>query len=494
MQNDLPFSSQATSKWWKLHPMREEMDTTLRLYKLFCEPVSIEDKRKLLITSTREAKFDSQLRLSLSVWAPDSSTAVEVILASVFRQQPTVNYGHEMVEEWSHEVCPNQTLNSYVVDVSQMLLKMGSVYTLFNLPARPSDMQVNSAADEIGYQAPKLKTFTPLNLVNYKVGNEVLTWIMFYEPGFDSDGNAIHTWTEVDTTTITEWILPKGKEKDTPTQSMHGTHNFGFVPIVCGYNQYCGPLWGHSFIKNSAALDVRLFTQTSDLEYDRYLTSHPMLVAKSDEDLGMIEIDAAKYISMKPSESLDYLSINETSFKINLEQIKETRMAIARVLHIDPLAFVSDPSQINISGVARKLSFSIHQADTTTSIANRIEQYHSNLIKMAYVIMVGSTDVDDVCATYQKDFSISDIDTQVEYYARPEVQSIKSPTFHMTMQKRIAQALVGNSPEINDIIEKEIDSEFGQTEEDNQEMSDQEVMDHHAANPNDEFDIEESND
>ena len=475
----LNFSTDAKSRFLRWHPVRASLNQTYKIYRLFVDPIEVKDKNEILVKSTRESVFDHSLRVQLAQWSPDSTTAIDMVLSSVFRSCPRRMFNDsEDLENWIKDVDNHGTdLTTYVKKQTRLTLAYGSSFTLMNLPKRPIDLVVNSLADEKPFLTPILRTYNPLQLLNWITNPDgQLQYIMFIEKVVLHNAWFLK-WTEVDLLDFREWVKPvKSPENEDPVLHAEGSHNFGFVPVIPSYYDLVEPMVGRSYIEQSAMLDIKKFIQEADLEFDRFMLSHPMLVIKATEEIGQIEVDASKYLKLQPTEEASYLSIDKAPYEVNAEAIIQTRMDIARKLRIDPLGFVVQEGKVQMSGIARQLSFALNQSDTLTTVANVAESLDNDILKMAYIIIENTNEgLDSVSTAYEKDFSLTAIDTQMEVYKEIGA-GIKSETFHKEMNTRFANALIGNNPSLNEEIAAEIDGDKSESEETVEEDTEEEFL------------------
>lgn len=481
MSDALKFSSSAKSRFLRWSPTREDMEKDYQILRLFIEPVTQEDKGKLLTKWGRVPPDHGELMLALSHWSPDSKTAVKLVLDAVFKQDPQRVWGEsQQLEDWSYNVDNLKTdLSSYVRKATQSTLVYGVSYTLLGLPRKPDGLYVNSLADERPYLSPLLRLFSAPELVYPDINPATgeLERVLFYCKDV-AESQRVHHWYEADTASYREWVLPDGKDPESvePQLYAEASHNFGFVPVVPSYFEMCEPMFGCSYLQDSAGLDIRKFLQETDKEYDRYLSCHPQRIIKSDagtvkddrgnttvegaNPYGTVRVDASASMLMGKDDDTFYLTIPQDVFEVTSEAIKQTRMDICRALRIDPLGFIIQEGKIEISGIARQLNHAQQQADTLTAVAEVAEEAESNLIQMAYTIMENKEPGENVNSAYVKDFSLTAIDTQMKVYM--EIKDlIASPTFHKTIATRFAKTLIGNMPQINEQVEKEIEAAEG---------------------------------
>ncbi len=393
----------------------------------------------------------------LARWSPDSTTAIDMVVGSVFRSDPRREFGgSSALEDWVSNVDNAGTdLSAFIRKQTRLTLAYGSSYTFLNLPARPEGLEFNSLEEEIPFLRPILKCFNPLELLNWEV-NLVgeLVWALFVTKEA-LNGKWFLKWYEITSEQVAEWVLPLGKDGD-PELLVVGQHGLGFVPIVPGYFDFVEPMIGRSYIEQSAMLDLKKFVQEADLEYDRFMLAHPQMMVKAKSEIGAIEVDATKYLKLNPEEDAQYITLDKAPYEVNKESVLQTRMDIARKLRIDPLGFIVQQGKIELSGISRQLSFALHQSDTLTSVANIAETHDSNVLRMAFRILEAQDPV-DVSVAYDKDFSLAAIDTQMSVY-NDIGEKIPSKSFHDEMLTRFAAAMVGNIPKVIEAIELEIRS------------------------------------
>lgn len=456
---NLKFSSQADSPFLRWHPVREALDESYRIYRLFLEPITKEDKERLLPKIKRDSAWHRELHLRCATWAPDGTTAINLLLNSVFGDEPERGYqGSESLEAWSENVDRLHTdLSAYSRKITRLSMTYGSAYTLLNLPKRPEGFEASSLDQEQGYLMPILRAFTPLELLNWKLdGGDELSEVWFITNEV-MNNEWVYKWYHVTKTQYFEYALAvKAGEDEDPVLVADGTHGFGFVPVVPSYYEMVEPMIGDSYIKESAPLDIKKFGQEADAEYDRALVCHPQMYIKSKEDYGVIEVDAGKYLRVGPDDEAGYIQQSQETYRVNQEAILQTRMDIARKLQIDPLGFVIEQGKLQISGVSRQLSFALRESDMLTRIADIAEDFEARLLDMAYRIVENEEPV-DVFSAYPKDFTLNSIDTQMEIYLKIGDQ-IPSPTYHAEMLKLFARAQLGNKPSVVEVAENEIDA------------------------------------
>jgi len=458
----LNFSSSSDSVFERWHPVREAMDDTYRIYRLFLEPITKLDKDNLLPKIKRDSKFHHDLRIQLSQWSPDSTTAINLLLNSVFNSDPARGFQNSgNLEEWVENVDLMHTdLGDFTRKALRLSLAYGSSYTLLNLPQRPLGFEASSLDQEQQFLMPVLRLFNPLELLNWKMDvGDVLSEVWFVTLEVVNNAWA-YKWYHVTKTNYTEYMLPvkDAENGEKPVEFASAVHGFGFVPMVPSYYQLVEPMIGESYIKESALLDIKKFRQEADAEYDRTLVNHPQMFVKTDEDFGTVEVDAAKYLKLKPDDEAGYLNPASTTYEVNEAAIKQTRMDIARKLQLDPTGFSNEEAKVQVSGVSRQLNFALREADMLAQVADVAEKFESDVLDMSFKIVEDQEPV-DVFSAYNKDFTLNSVDVQMTVY-NSIGDKIPSPTYHAEMLKSFARAQLGNKPTVVEEAEKEIDASF----------------------------------
>ena len=472
---NIPLSVDAENEFFRVHPERANLEEWLTLLTYFdeCSGYNSSDwqhiKRQLYPPTAKDDDVGYDMKLRLSMWSPDSMSAIDKISMSMFAVPPD-RYLNTYLDKWILDVAnSHETLNAFTRKQFAPGLVYGSSFTVIQTSVKSNPV---SLQDQMESTKPFLIYFTPYDLQNWGGRDENL-WYLFRTKEYIGSKCYVK-WYKV---TSTEIIVALWDPKNSEVQPFvdverSSIHNFGWTPVV----RFCSTepidhIWGKSYLKNSAKLDVKKFRMESDLEYNRYVHMNPQLKVWAKEELGKLKINTNKFMKLSPGgidkerEDIDYLSLPMEPFKVAQDLIKELRMQISQTLQIDPLGFVDSGGKFEASGESRKVTFNQSERRLLIGLADRAEEYETELLRRINQIITGEYD-ENIKVNYPDDFSVSSDDQLIGIWLKmkEDINSV-SKEWKKNILNRISNMMVGDKPQINEIISKEIEESLNEAEE-----------------------------
>lgn len=449
------------------HPAYMKNVGLWELYRDICE----EDwdtglKEVYLIKGIIEPASEYKKRAQMSEFLGESPIAVGRITSSLFMDMPA-RTGFENAGSLKAFMDASTRTGDCIDILMQEITRTGLVYgtchVLVDRRQTPENIILRSKKDEMdaGIHIPFAVSFTPLDLWNWDVdadGN--YNWVNFAQ-NLSSQKSVFgnrrmfrrftvfnrENWSVFEINLEDEQGMLNPDPKSFRVVHSNVPHNLGYVPVIS-----FSPLKrlqtaiGMSFINKSSRADLKGFRRDSDLQWDLYVHSHPILKVWTNDSLKKIGVGGSVYMQLKPkegeigAEEALYVSLPDSAFEGNFRAVTEARGEAYRHAGLDPMGIANQEAPQAASGLSRAWSFSTSEAKLLSSIANKLEQFEFDLLQV-----VADYTGDKLAGTirYPQTFDLAGATELIKSY-KEIGPSIKSDIFHGATLQRIAINLVGD--------------------------------------------------
>lgn len=478
------------NKLYRIHPHRLQLEGSIYDYTLFDDDYWFQEEyrqimQNLLIGNTLDAgQTGSDLRTILATWSPESKFILNKTVNIIFNSNVIRNFPNSRIEQWSENVDRLGTsLKIWSRRTTREALRYGSAFTALLMPSSLPETP-RSLADQRNDLFPILRGFTLAELVDWEVdplGN--LTKVMFIVDDY-VDGVPVWHWYYITDEKYEEWTLERSRtvqanaKGEEPQLIAQGHHDFGFCPVIAQYGlEMVRPMIGPSMISDTVPLDFAALRHLNDLEFNSHQSMHStLLIWSSNKSFGnAVMNNGQQYIKLEPNsdEKMEYLTPPNAPFDVAKDLVDFYNKRIAKLLNQDPLGDYDSIGKMDIAGIARQLSNRLTEERQLISLADRVEEFETRLLRMVHQITDNLMEADpSVCVSYPSDFSISTIDSKMVVYEKYRSlipQDIKS--WHLFMMESIAKGTVGDIPELHERISAEFKEYASKEPEISQEPS-----------------------
>src|SRR5574343_565753 len=465
--NTYEFTLKVKSPFYTMNPLRYENHDTYVLYSYFdfsniytsLEWWRILQSGRLLRKLPSESQTDFDNRLLMSPWSPQSATAIEKIVSSVFGTKPTRALKSQQVKDWLVNVDgQGGSLSEHVRKSTRSALIYGQSFTLIELPDNiPVD--ATSEAEQKPFIKPILHLFNAFECINWKMDrNGQLESVMFVKMFWNDQAERCWRWYIADTEMISVYEAKKGAG-DEPVLISEAPHGLGMVPVVVEYGiEKEQPMIGTSFLLRLAELDIGKYLADSNIAWVAAQAAHAQLIVKSkDEKIGEMILSSSKYWKLNPDEQEDafFLNVENGAMKLSENVSDRFKKQMNEASQLDPMGDFDRSGSMAASGIARQLSFAMSERRALIKNADIVEEFETQLLRMANYIVEGVWD-EEVSCKYSDDFSFDQIDVYSKAYLE-FAPIIQAPSWHKHMQYLIMSATNGNAPDLNEKCKLEND-------------------------------------
>ncbi len=238
-----------------------------------------------------------------------------------------------------------------------------------------------------------------------------------------------------------------------------GWHGLGEVPLVNLYNKLSGTrMLGISDIQDIADINRNIYYLCSDAREIIENTAFPMLALPySRADAGNREVGPRNILQFDPAEPNSrpyWLEAPHSSLTEIREWVRHDIEEIYRIAKLGGVKAAEDSGSVR-SGVAIELEYQ-QLYSTLSEKADNLEQAESRVLELW---AKWENRPFDGCIDYPDDFSVKDLDRELQNAMKAQEAAIGSPTFKKELQKRIAGSVLPKAgDEVLCRIFKEIES------------------------------------
>lgn len=237
-----------------------------------------------------------------------------------------------------------------------------------------------------------------------------------------------------------------------------GGHGLGVVPVVTLYNKKTGVrMLGTSDIQDIADINKNVYYLCSDAKEIIENTAFPMLAvpyekAGPDEAKEIGPRNILQFDPAEPGARPYWLEAPHSSLTEIREWVKQDIAEVFRIAKMGGVKATEDFSQPR-SGVALELEYQqLHAA--LSEKADNVEQAEREVLTL-WAAWEGKSF--DGTVDYPDDFSVRELDRDIEQAFRALESKIQSATFKKELQKKIASSVL---PKLDDSVKEEISREI----------------------------------
>ncbi len=237
-----------------------------------------------------------------------------------------------------------------------------------------------------------------------------------------------------------------------------GEHGLGVVPVVNLYNKKSGiQMIGISDIQDIADINKNIYYLCSDAKEIIENTAFPMLAIPYTKGLGEEEKELGprnilQFDPTEPNSRPYWLEAPHSSLSEIREWVKQDIAEIHRIARMGGVKATEDFSKPR-SGVAIELEYQQLYA-TLSEKADNLEEAEKRVLQL-WAAWEGRTFDGEI--DYPDDFSVRDLDKDLDRAIKALSVRIESATFKSEVQKKIAGAVL---PKLNDEVKKRIFDEI----------------------------------
>ena len=237
-----------------------------------------------------------------------------------------------------------------------------------------------------------------------------------------------------------------------------GEHALGVIPMVTLYNKRSGRnMLGISDIQDIADINKNIYYLCSDAKEIIENTAFPMLALPyekgvRDEERHIGPRNILQFDPSEPNSKPYWLEAPHSSLTEIREWVKQDINEIHRIAKMGGVKATEDFAQSR-SGVAIELEYQQLHA-VLSEKGDNLEEAETRLLEL-WALWQGKSF--DGCIDYPDDFSVRDLDRDLERAIKAVSIEIASPTFKSELEKKIVGSAL---PKLNDEVRARIDSEI----------------------------------
>ncbi|MBI5560564.1 MAG: phage portal protein [Deltaproteobacteria bacterium] len=380
---------------------------------------------------------------------------VDIYVSHLFRKPAKKDYGSLKTNPLFNSFLRDSDLEGssfgqFMRDSQRFASIYGRVSIVMDKPLLKASTLAEAAENDI---RPYVSLVTPENLLDWKFqrsvyGKPVLGMVKIREAE-----NIYRIWTGEG------WELWEALADSAEARLLNaGVHGLGVVPLVTLYNRRSGiRMLGTSDIQDIADINKNIYYLCSDAKEIIENTAFPMLAVpyeKTGVDQGK-EVGPRNILQFDPSEAGArpyWLEAPHSSLTEIREWVKQDIGEIFRIAKMGGAKAAEDFSQPR-SGIALELEYQQLHA-VLAEKADNMEQAESELLNLWAGWEGGRF---DGTIDYPDDFSVRELDRNLEAAFKALEAKIESATFRKELQKEIASTIL---PKLDDSKKEEISREI----------------------------------
>ncbi len=399
-------------------------------------------------------------RKEISYYYNYCAPIVDIFVSHLFRKKAERELGSLKKDQlfkafMSDADLEGSSLDHFMRDAQRYASVYGRVSIVVDKPSKVPDTLAMAREEDI---RPYLSLVTPENLTDWSYvrlssGKPVLDRVKIRE------GSGLYRiWTR---SGWELWRIDKGSGEVMLVSE--GAHNLGIVPVVNLYNKRSGKqMIGVSDIQDIADINKNIYYLCSDAKEIIENTAFPMLALPYEKGTGGEEkqIGPRNILQFDPTEANSkpyWLEAPHSSLTEIREWVKQDIAEIHRIAKMGGVKSTEDFRYAR-SGVAIELEYQQLHA-TLSEKADNIEEAEKQILGL-WTAWQGCDF--DGRVDYPDDFSVRDLDRELERSIKAKKTVLSSPTFNSEIEKRIARMTMPKiSEEAKEKIESEIDESAG---------------------------------
>lgn len=441
----------------KTHPLYSDFIDEWRFYIRSYFGGKMYKEGNYLLQHPFESAANYRRRKETSYYYNYCGPIVDIFVSHLFRKGASRNYG---------SLCGDRLFESFVSDADlegntfqhfmREAQRLAGIYGRVSIMVDKSQVLTVSRAEAEDYGIrPYLTLVTPENLLDWSYarlpysGRLVLDMVKIQE-GPDT----YRIWSR-DGWELWQ-VIPGSSEVRLADAGWHG---LGEIPLVNLYNKRSGMrMVGVSDIQDIADINKNIYYLCSDAKEIIENTAFPMLaVPYSRGENDEREVGPRNILQFDPAEPNSkpyWLEAPHSSLTEIREWVRNDIGEIYRIAKLGGVKAAEDFGSVR-SGVAMELEYQ-QLYSTLSEKADNLEQAETRVLEL-WAKWEGRTF--DGYIDYPDDFSVKDIDRDIQNALNAQAARVDSITFRKELQKRIAEALLPKADEwtkarIGDEIEK----------------------------------------
>ncbi len=381
---------------------------------------------------------------------------VDIFVSHLFRKKPERDFGsftlNPLFQSFRIDCdLEGSSIDQFMREAQRLAAIYGRVSIVVDMPPLEPHTVAEAAEADI---RPYLTVVTPENLTDWSFARVGSGRLVLDSVKIRETSNTYRVWTRE------SWELWRIDEKSNEVILISaGEHGLGRVPVVNLYNKRAGTrMHGISDIQDIADINKNIYYLCSDAKELIENCAFPMLAmpyekGTLDEERQIGPRNILQFDPSEPNSKPFWLEAPHSSLSEIREWVRQDITEIHRIAKMGGVKATEDFSGAR-SGVALELEYQQLHA-TLAEKADNIEEAELQIMRL-WADWEGEEF--DGKIDYPDDFSIRDLDRDLDRAIKSKNAELSSPTFNRELEKKIARLAI---PKLNDAkmakIENEID-------------------------------------
>ncbi|MBI5236007.1 MAG: phage portal protein [Deltaproteobacteria bacterium] len=362
---------------------------------------------------------------------------VDIFVSHLFRKEAQRDYGtlaeNPLFQSFLRDAdLEGNTFKHFIREAQRFAAVYGRVSILVDRPAIEAQTMAHAIERDL---RPYATLITPENLLDWGFERADNGRVVMAMAKIKEGEGATRIWTSH------SWELWRA-DKDEAVLVDAGEHGLGEVPIVHLYNKRSGVrMWGISDIQDIVDINKNIYYLCSDAKEIIENTAFPMLAmpygrgGAQEKEVGpknILQFDPAE-----PNARPYWLEAPHSSLSEIREWVRQDICEIYRIAKLGGVKSVEEYSGAR-SGAAIELEYQ-QLYSVLSEKADNLEQAEANVCDLWARWEGGAF---DGVIDYPDDFSVRDLDRELENAIKAQSANVESSTFKKELNKKIADAVL----------------------------------------------------
>ncbi|MBI5971421.1 MAG: phage portal protein [Deltaproteobacteria bacterium] len=385
-----------------------------------------------------ESPANYRRRREISYYYNYCGPIVDILVSHLFRREAKRDFGSLSTDLLFNAFLKDADLDGsafahFMRDAQRLSAIYGRVSIIVDRPKSAAGTQAEARSAGL---RPYVSVVTPENLLDWSysrsdIGRPVLEMIKIRE-----DAGLYRIWTRQ------RWELWQAGEKEKEARLVDaGEHGIGEVPVVTLYNKRTGiRMVGISDIQDIADINKNIYYLCSDAKEIIENTAFPMLAVPYSRGETPAEVGPKNIMQFDPAEPNSkpyWLEAPHSSLSEIREWVRQDIEEIYRIAKMGGVRSVEDFSGPR-SGAAIELEYQ-QLYSVLSEKADNLEHAEGQILEL-WAKWEGKTF--DGKIDYPDDFSVMDLDRDLQNAIKAQAAVVESGTFKKELQKKIASSVL----------------------------------------------------